>query len=63
MPYLYVPQRVADSDRWYTVFKSHAEAQREAGLTNLHLLRDAADANLIVCMFEVEDIVKARTFT
>lgn len=63
MAYLYVRQRVADFDHWYKIFKSHAQAQREAGLKNLQLLRDVADQNIIVCIFEVENLEKARAFT
>jgi len=63
MPYLFVRQRVADFDQWYSVFRSHAEAQKEAGLKDLQLLRDAADPNIIVCFFTVEDIDRARAFT
>ena len=63
MPYLLVRHRVADFDRWYSVFKSHAEAQREAGLSDLQLLRDAEDPNIIVCLFKVADMDKARAFT
>ncbi|UCC39764.1 MAG: hypothetical protein JSV96_18635 [Candidatus Aminicenantes bacterium] len=63
MLYLLVRHRVADFDKWYSVFKSHAEAQREAGLKDLQLLRDAADPNIIVCLFKVDDVQKARAFT
>ena len=63
MPYLLVKQRVEDYDKWYAVFASHAEAQREAGLTDLQLLRDIADPNVVVCLFKVEDLEKAKAFT
>ena len=63
MHYLFVRQRVEDFDKWYTVFASHAEAQREAGLRDLQLLRDTADLNVVVCFFRVEDLAKARAFT
>ncbi len=63
MPYLMVKHRVLDFERWYAVFKSHAEAQQQAGLCDLHLFRDDADPNNVVCLFKVEDPVKARAFT
>lgn len=63
MPYLFVRQKVEDFDRWYSVFSSHAEAQREAGLKDLQLLRDVADPDTIVCFFRVDDIDKGKTFT
>lgn len=55
--------RVADFDSWNAVFRSHAGAQREAGLHLLHLLRDAADPNLVVILFTADDPAKARAFT
>lgn len=63
MPYLFVRHRVADFDKWYSVFKSHDEAQRKAGLRNLQLLRDASDPNVVVCFFRVDDTDRARAFT
>ena len=63
MKFLLVRQEVADFEQWYSVFSSHTEAQRQAGLNNLQLLRDASDPNIIVCLFEVDDIDSARAFT
>ncbi|MCG8642265.1 MAG: hypothetical protein MI862_21245 [Desulfobacterales bacterium] len=63
MHYLLVRHKVADFDKWHSVFKSHAEAQRKAGFTDLHLLRDASDPNIVVCLFKVDDIEKAKAFT
>ena len=63
MPYLFVRQRVKDFDTWYSVFQSHAGGLEEAGLTDLQLLRDVSDENVVVCMFRVEDLAKARAFT
>ena len=63
MAYLFVRQRVSDFDRWLRVFESHAEAQKEAGLRDLQLLRDRNDPQAVVCFFRVEDLEKARAFT
>jgi hypothetical protein len=63
MPYLYVRQRVKDFDTWYSVFQSHTEAAEKAGLTDLQLLRDVSDENVIVCLFRIEDLARARAFT
>lgn len=63
MPYLLVKQKVEDFEKWYNVFKSHEDAQKEAGLKDLQLLRDISDANTIVCIFKVDDIKKAKSFT
>jgi hypothetical protein len=61
--YLLVRHRVADFDSWHGVFESHAAAQREAGLHLLHLLRDAADPNLVVLLFRADDPEAALAFT
>jgi hypothetical protein len=63
MPYLYVRQKVVDFDQWYSVFRSHDEAQQEAGLKDLQLLTDVGDPNIVVCFFKVDDVDKARAFT
>ncbi len=63
MQYLYVRQKVADYSKWLEVFESHAEAQKEAGLRDLQLLRDVNEPNIVVCIFRVEDVEKARVFT
>jgi hypothetical protein len=63
MHYLLCKHKVADFASWYKVFKSHAEAQQNAGLHLLHLLRNTTDPNYIVLLFRVEDPAKARAFT
>jgi hypothetical protein len=63
MHYLLVRHRVADFSKWHGVFASHAEAQRDAGLHLLHLLRDTTDPNLVVMLFRADDPEAARSFT
>lgn len=63
MHYLLCKHKVADFTRWYRVFESHFEAHRNAGLHLLHLFRDTADPNLVVLLFSVDDLDKARAFT
>jgi hypothetical protein len=63
MHYLLVKHRVADFARWNAVFESHAEAQRNAGLHLLQLLRDTSEPNLVVMLFRADDPGKARAFT
>lgn len=62
MHYLLCKHEVVDYAKWRGVFDSHAEAQRESGLHLLHLLRDTADPNLVVLLFRVDDVSKARAF-
>jgi hypothetical protein len=54
---------VQDFDRWYDIFASHAEAQKNAGLHLLYLLREANDPNHLVYLFKVDDPQRARAFT
>jgi hypothetical protein len=63
MPYLLIRHRVSDFDRWYSDLKSHGEAQREGGFGDLQLLRDVKDPHIVVCLFKVYDVDKARAFT
>lgn len=63
MYFLLCKHKVADYPKWRRVFDSHAEAQREAGLHLLHVLRDTADPNLVVLFFKVDDLGKAKAFT
>ncbi len=63
MYYLLVKHRVADLTRWHAVFRSHFEAQSAAGLHLVHLLRDVSEPNLVVILFSVEDLDRARAFT
>ena len=48
MNFMLCKHKVADFEKWHAVFRSHAEAQREAGLHILHVLRDASDPDVLV---------------
>lgn len=63
MQYLLCKHKVEDYAKWRAVFDSHAEAQKESGLDLLHVLRDTADPNLVVLLFTVGDLQKAKAFT
>jgi len=63
MNYLIVKQKVEDFETWYTIFKSHEEAQKEAGLSNAQIFKDHVDLQTVVCMFQVNDVEKAKAFT
>jgi hypothetical protein len=63
MHYLLCKHKVADYTKWREVFDSHAEAQQAAGLEPLHVLRDVDDRNLVVMVFRVHDLEKAKAFT
>ena len=63
MLYLLARHKLCDFDKWNRVFRSHAEAQRKAGLHILHVLRDVTDPSVVVALFEVDDLAKAQAFT
>jgi hypothetical protein len=54
--------KVADFAQWKSVFDSHAQAHRKAGLKLLQLWRSIDDPNNVFFLFEVGDIGKARAF-
>ena len=55
-------QRVASFDSWEKVFYSHQEAQKEAGLYLLHVVRNMSDQQEVYAIFEVKDLSKAKAF-
>jgi hypothetical protein len=62
MGHLLVRHRVADFDRWKAVFDGHAEAQRAAGLSITHAMRNVEDPGEVVLLFDVEDVERAKRF-
>lgn len=54
--------KVADFEKWKSVFDSHSEAHRQAGLSLEHLWRGIEDANEVFFILAVADIDKAKAF-
>ncbi len=54
--------RVSDFVVWKTVFDSHAEDHRAAGLTLINLWRSTEEPNNVFFLFEVSDIDSADRF-
>ena len=54
--------RVADFEKWKSVFDSNAPAARDSGLRLTNLWRDLEEPNNVFFLFEVKDIDKARAF-
>ena len=62
MTYMLCRNRVADFEQWRTVFASHEEAHREAGLRLVSIWRSVEEPNNVFFMFGVASLDKARAF-
>jgi hypothetical protein len=54
--------KVADFGKWKTVFDSHKEAHRQAGLKLESLWRGLEDPNQVFFVFAVADLERAKAF-
>jgi hypothetical protein len=54
--------RVSDFSQWKSVFDSHAQAHRNAGLHLKNTWRAVEEPNNVYFVFEVTDRAKAQTF-
>ncbi|HEY5770513.1 MAG TPA: hypothetical protein VIS71_11770 [Terrimicrobium sp.] len=63
MPYVLIRHKVADFSKWKPAYDAHLPARQEAGLRDVHLLRNIDDPTEVVLLFEAEDLRKAREFT
>ena len=61
--YLLVRHRVRDFAVWKSGYDAHQPKRREAGLSEVHLLRGALDASEVVLLFRSEDLGRAKAFT
>jgi hypothetical protein len=62
MPYILIRHKVADFSKWKPAYEGHLPARQEAGLKELHLLRNADDPNEVILLFEAEDLHRAKDF-
>jgi heme-degrading monooxygenase HmoA len=62
MSYLLIHHNVRDFDTWKKAYDDHRDARDQAGLKELHLLRNHADRNDIVILFVAENLERARAF-
>ena len=60
--YMLVRHRVRDFSVWKSGYDAHLPKRREAGLSEVHLLRGAHDANEVVLLFRAEDLSRAKAF-
>lgn len=62
MAHMMIRHKVADFAKWKPAFEDHRPAREAAGLTDLHLWRNADDPNEVVGVFDVSDVGKAKEF-
>ena len=62
MPHLLVHHKVQNFETWKSAYDRHRNVRDQAGLKELHLLRNVADRNDVVILFEAEDLERARAF-
>ena len=62
MTYLLIRHKVADYAKWKATYDAHFPSRQHAGLKEKHLLRNLADPNEVVMLFEAHDLAKAQAF-
>jgi hypothetical protein len=60
--YMLVRHTVRDFSAWKPGYDAHLSKRAEAGLTEMHLLRGAHDANEVVLLFRAADLGRAKAF-
>ncbi len=60
--HMLVRHKVSDFAKWKPVYDEHASARQNAGLRELHLLRNTENPNEVILLFSVEDPEKAKAF-
>ncbi len=63
MTHMLVRHKVANFDKWKSVYEDHRSAREAAGLIDLHLWRNEGDPSEVILLFEVSDVEKAKKFT
>jgi hypothetical protein len=63
MNYLMVRHKVADFAKWKPVYDAHGSARGDAGLKEVHLLRNIDNPNEVILPFSADDLDKAKAFT
>ena len=60
--YLLIRHKVRDFSEWKRGYDAHLPKRTEAGLTEMHLLRGASDANEVILLFQAKDLGNAKAF-
>lgn len=62
MPYVLIHHKVADYDKFRSVFDDDAERRKRLGSQGGRLLRSTVGANDFIALFEWDDVQNARKF-
>lgn len=62
MAHMLVRHKVADFEKWKSVYGEHRTAREAAGLKDLHLWRNEGDPSEVILLFEMSDVSKAKKF-
>jgi len=62
MAFILVRHRVTNFECWEAAYDDHRDARELAGLTELHLLRNRADPNDVVVLFQSDNAEQTRAF-
>ncbi len=60
--HMLIRHKVSDFAKWKPVYDEHASARQNAGLRELHLLRNTENPYEVILLFSVEDPEKAKAF-
>jgi hypothetical protein len=58
--YMLVRHKVRDFATWKPAYDAHGPKRAEAGLTEVHLLRGADDAEEVILLFRAVDLGRAK---
>jgi len=61
--YMIARHSVQDFSEFKMVYDAHEAIRAAAGLTEKHLLQDAADPNTVTMIFEADDLKRAEEFS
>ena len=62
MAHMLVRHKVADFDKWKSVYEDHRSAREAAGMKDLYLWRNEGDPSEVILLFEASDASKAKEF-
>jgi hypothetical protein len=62
MTHFLIWQRLADYAVWRAAFDGHADAQKAAGLTVVHVWRCKDDPNRVYVLFAITDVPRTEAF-